>query len=165
MPLNEQQEQSDERTFEIILEARSLLSQLLTTDLPAPSGPIVRKFDTHKIQELQDNIRPDDHPQGLVPSLRQATILFENHMRLTHPHCFTYIPACLTPIASLGNFPTSIWNVNSTDWDTCSGPSEIQKTMILWLGAQLGLHQVVSRYSIWSFQSQSALGAGSGSIF
>ncbi|RDK38612.1 PLP-dependent transferase [Aspergillus phoenicis ATCC 13157] len=139
MRFNELQDQSDKSLSEIMSEARSLLTQLLTTDSPAPSDPIFRKLDTHEIQDMQDKVMPDDHPRDLASSIQQAMTLFNYQMRLSHPHCFAYIPVCPNPIARLGDALTSIWNVNVTTWDTSSGPSAVEKAMILWLGAQLGL--------------------------
>ncbi|KAE8330406.1 L-2,4-diaminobutyrate decarboxylase [Aspergillus sergii] len=124
---------------QIMLDAESLLTRLLTIKPPAPSDPIVRKLDTHEIQNMQHQVIPDDHPRDLSSVLQQAMAVFDNRMRLTHPHCFSYIPACPNSLACLGDLLTSICNVNCASWDVSSGPSAVEKAMIGWLGAQLGL--------------------------
>ncbi|KAE8143103.1 L-2,4-diaminobutyrate decarboxylase [Aspergillus pseudotamarii] len=129
----------DDGLSEIMLEAESFLTKLLTINPPVPSDPIVRKLNTHEIQHMQHEVMPDDHPRDLPSVLQEAMAVFDNRMRLTHPHCFSYIPACPTPLAYLGDLLTSICNVNAASWDVSSGPSAVEKAMIAWLGAQLGL--------------------------
>ncbi|BCR93073.1 pyridoxal phosphate-dependent decarboxylase family protein [Aspergillus luchuensis] len=139
MHFNAPQDQSDEGWTNVMLLARSLLTQLLTTDLPPPSDPILPVFDISELPSLQDEIMPDDHPRDPVSILQQAMTLFDYHLHHTHPHNFAYIPACPAPITRLGDLLTSIWNVNAANWDASSGPSEVEKAMIHWLGSQLGL--------------------------
>lgn len=139
MSFNERQDRSDERLSELMLEAKSILTELLTTNHPAPSDPIVRKLDTNDILSMQDQVMPDDHPRALSSVLQQAMTVFDYRMRLNHPHCLAYIPACANGFARLGDLLTTIWNVNAVSWDVSSGPSAVEKAMILWLGAQLGL--------------------------
>ncbi|PWY75296.1 L-2,4-diaminobutyrate decarboxylase [Aspergillus sclerotioniger CBS 115572] len=139
MTSNEGQDQSEERLSQIMLEATSLLTQLLTTNHPAPSDPIVRKLDPHEIQSMQDQVMPDENPGDLVSVFQQAMTVFDYRMRLNHPHCLAYIPASPNIFARLGDLLTSVWNVNAVSWDVSSGPSAVEKAMIAWLGAQLGL--------------------------
>ncbi|GLA65695.1 hypothetical protein AtubIFM56815_002882 [Aspergillus tubingensis] len=139
MHFNTPQDPSDEGWTEVMLIARSLLNQLLTTDLPLPSDPILPILDTSELPSLQDKIMPDDHPRDPVSILQQAMTLFDYHIHHTHPHSFAYIPACPIPIARLGALLTSVCNVNVANWDASSGPSEVEKAMIHWLGSQLGL--------------------------
>ncbi|KAI9045988.1 pyridoxal phosphate-dependent decarboxylase family protein [Aspergillus affinis] len=126
-----------------MLEAESFLTRLLTINPPDPSDPIVRKLDPQEIQRWQHDVMPGDHPQDLSSVLQEALAVFDNRMRLTHPHCFSYIPACPSPVARLGDLLTSLYNVNTVSWDVSSGPSVVEKAMINWLGAQLGLPDTV----------------------
>lgn len=128
----------DNGLSEIMLEAESVLTRLLTINPPAPFDPIVRKLSSHEIQSMQNQVMPDDHPKDLSSVLQQATAVFDNRMRLTHPHCFSYVPSCPNPLARLGDLLTSVCNVNAVSWDVSSGPSAVEKAMIAWLGAQLG---------------------------
>jgi glutamate/tyrosine decarboxylase-like PLP-dependent enzyme len=123
----------------IMLEAESFLTRLLTIKPPAPSDPIVQKLHAHAIQSMQQQVMPGDHPQDLSSVLHEAMTVSDNRMRLTHPHCFSYIPACPTPLAHLGDLLTSVYNVNAVSWDVSSGPNAVEKAMIAWLGGQLGL--------------------------
>ncbi|CAG8200547.1 unnamed protein product [Penicillium nalgiovense] len=123
----------------IMLEAESFLTRLLTIMPPPPSDPIVQKLHAHEIQSMQQQVMPGDHSQDLSSVLHEAMTVFDNRMRLTHPHCFSYIPACPTPLARLGDLLTSVYNVNAVSWDVSSGPNAVEKAMIAWLGGQLGL--------------------------
>ncbi|KOS45769.1 hypothetical protein ACN38_g3325 [Penicillium nordicum] len=134
-----EEERSDNELSKIMLEMESFLPRLLTVNSPAPSDPIVQKLHAHEIQSMQQEVMPGDHPQGLSSVLHQAMTVFDNRMRLTHPHCFSYIPACPTSLARLGDLLTSVCNVNAVSWDVSSGPNVVEKAMIAWLGAQLGL--------------------------
>lgn len=133
-----EREISDNGLSKLMLEAESL-AQLLTMDPPSPSDPIVRKLNGTEIQNMQHQVMPDDHPQDLASVLQLAMTVFDNRMRLSHPHCFAYLPACPNPLARLGDLLTSVYNVNAVSWDVSSGPSAVEKAMITWLGAQLGL--------------------------
>ena len=133
---------------EIVLEAESFLTRLLTIKPPAPSDPIVRKLTPHEIQSMQQQVMPDDHPRDLPSVLQQAMAVFDNRMRLTHPHCFSYIPPYPTSLASLGDLLTSVCNVNAASWDVSSGPSVVEKAMIAWLGAPLGMPDSVGGYFV-----------------
>ncbi|OQD74965.1 hypothetical protein PENDEC_c009G05068 [Penicillium decumbens] len=139
MELNGREEKPDDGISDIMLEAESLLTRLLTINPPPPSDPIVRKLNTNEIQNMQNQVMPDDHPQDLPSVLQQAMTVFDNRMRLTHPHCFSYVPACPNSLARLGDLLTSVCNVNAVSWDVSSGPSAVEKAMIAWLGAQLGM--------------------------
>lgn len=132
------EEKPDGALFETPLDAESLI-RLLTVNSPAPSDPLVRKLNALEIQSMQDQVMPEDHPRDIPSVLQQAMAVFDNRMRLTHPHCFSYIPSCPTSIARLGDLLTSVYNVNSVSWDVSSGPSVVEKAMISFLGAQLGL--------------------------
>ncbi|KAJ5087829.1 L-2-4-diaminobutyrate decarboxylase [Penicillium angulare] len=127
----------------LMLETEAFLTRLITLKPPAPSDPIVRKLNSNEIQSMQHQIMPDDHPQDLPSVIQQAMTVFDNRMRLTHPHCFSYIPACPSSLARLGDLLTSVYNVNAVSWDVSSGPSAVEKAMIAWLGAQLGMPESV----------------------
>lgn len=133
------EEKPDDGLSDIMLEAESLLTRLLTINPPAPNDPIVRKLNPNEIQNMQHQVMPDDNPQDLPSVLQQAMTVFDNRMRLTHPHCFSYVPACPNSLARLGDLLTSVCNVNAVSWDVSSGPSAVEKAMISWLGAQLGM--------------------------
>ncbi|OQE25361.1 hypothetical protein PENSTE_c006G09554 [Penicillium steckii] len=136
-------ERPENRLSEVILEADSLLTRLLNINPPASSDLIVQKLLPHEIQSLQTQITPDDYPQDLSSVLSQAVELFNSRMRLAHPRCFSYIPACPSPLARLGDLLTSVCNVNAVSWDVSSGPNTVEKSMIAWLGALLGLPESV----------------------
>lgn len=138
MGSNGPEEKPDGAQLEPALDAESLI-RLLTIDPPAPSDPLVRKLNSLEIQDMQEQVMPGDHPRDFPSVLQQAMAVFDNRMRLTHPHCFSYIPSCPTSIARLGDLLTSFYNVNAVSWDVSSGPSVVEKAMIAWLGAQLGL--------------------------
>lgn len=135
----EAEERSDNELSEIMSEAESFLLRLLTINPPAPSDPIVQKLHPHEIQNMQQEVMPGDDPQDISSVLHQAMTVLDNRMRLTHPHCFSYIPACPTSIARLGDLLTSVCNVNAVSWDVSSGPNMVEKAMITWLGGQLGM--------------------------
>lgn len=128
MGSNGREAKSDDELSEIMLEAESFLTRLLTTNPPAPSDPIVRKLNANEIQSMQHLIMPDDHPQDISSVLQQAMTVFDKRMRLNHPQCFSYTPACPNPIARLGDLLTSVCNVNAVTWDVSSGPSAVEKS-------------------------------------
>ncbi|KAJ5834123.1 hypothetical protein N7447_000149 [Penicillium robsamsonii] len=88
---------------------------------------------------MQQQVMPGDHPQDISSVLHQAITILDNRMRLAHPHCFSYILGCPNSLAHLGDLLTSVCNVNAVSWDVSSGPNVTEKTMIAWLGGQLGL--------------------------
>jgi glutamate/tyrosine decarboxylase-like PLP-dependent enzyme len=88
---------------------------------------------------MQHQAMPGEHSQDLSSVLQQAMTVFDNHMRFDHPHCFSYIPTCPNSLAYLGDLLTPVCNVNAASWSVSSGPSAVEKAMIDWLGAQLGL--------------------------
>lgn len=143
MGSHEEGEKSSSGLSDMMSEVESLLTRLLNIKPPAPSDPIVQKLDPHEIQLLQHEVMPDDHPRDLSSVLHQATAVFNNRMRLAHPRCFSYIPACPNPLARLGDLLTSACNVNAVSWDVSAGPNAVEKAMIAWLGAQLGLPESV----------------------
>ncbi|KAL4913681.1 L-2,4-diaminobutyrate decarboxylase [Aspergillus aurantiobrunneus] len=138
MGSNGREAKSDKELSEVLLDAECL-TRLLTINTPAPSDPIVRKLSFHEIQNMQHLVTPDDHPRDLPSVLQEATTVFDNRMRLAHPHCFSYMPACPNWLARLGDLLTSLYNINAASWDVSSGPSAVEKAIIVWLGAQLGL--------------------------
>lgn len=143
MGSNGLKEKAGDGCFQLMLEAESVLTRLLTLNSPAPSDPIVRKLDAHEIQDMQHQVMPDEHPRDLSFVLQQAITVFDHRMRLNHPNCFSYMPACPSSLAHLGDLLTSLCNVNAVSWDVSSGPNAVEKAMIAWLGAQLGLPESV----------------------
>lgn len=122
-------------TFE---EAQSFVTTLLKRGHSVSSDPIVRTLNLEGIETVRQLAIPGE-PQAVSSVVQEALAIFGNRMRLEHPNCFGYIPSCPSPFAYLGDFLTSIFNVNTAIWNISSGPSVVENALVRWLADQVGL--------------------------
>lgn len=123
----------------IVVEAQSLISELLKINSPKPSDPIIRRLDLKGIRNVQNVSFPCEEPRDLTATLHEALSIFANRLSHDHPNCFAYIPAAPSPLAWVGDLLTSIFNVNTALWDNSSGPSVVEHTLLRWLADRVGL--------------------------
>lgn len=103
-----------------------------------PSGPITRTLDIKGLKAIESLSTPGE-PMNAVSVMREAVSIFDYRMRLDHPRCFAYIPSFPSPLAYIGDFLTSIFNVNVAMWNISGGPSAIEASLIRWLATQVGM--------------------------
>lgn len=123
----------------MVVEAQALIAQLLKTNLPTPSDPILRRLNHEGVQDVRNMSSPSEEPREFAAVLREALSIFAHRLSPDHPNCFAYIPAAPSPFARVGDLLTSIFNVHAAKWDNSSGPSVVESTLIRWLAEQVAL--------------------------
>ncbi|KAL3469482.1 L-2,4-diaminobutyrate decarboxylase [Aspergillus californicus] len=137
--MTEKEEDVDQFHTKVSIATIAALTRLLKLSTQTPSDPIVRTLDAAGTKEMQEAFLPRESPHDVASVIQETIDIFDNHMRLTHPHCFCYVPSCPSPLAWLGDLFTSLYNVNAVSWDVSSGPSAMEQAMIRWLAHQVGL--------------------------
>lgn len=129
-----------EDSFEpIVAKTQSFINQLLKINLRSPSDPIVRQLDCEDIQDVRDMTIPGEQSQEVSSVIQEALSIYENHLSYDHPNCFAYLPSTPSPLAWTGDLLTSIFNANTAEWKSSSGPCVVEHTLIRWLANQVGL--------------------------
>lgn len=137
--MTEKEDHDDKFHTRVSIATLSALKRVLTMNSPTASDPIVRTLDAPETKDMQEAFLPGESPQDVASVIQETMDIFDKRMRLTHPHCFCYVPSCPSPLAWVGDLFTSLYNVNAVSWDVSSGPSAMEQGMIRWLAQQVGL--------------------------
>lgn len=137
--MTEKDDDPDKFHTRVSIATLAVLTRVLTMNTPTPSDPIVRTLDAPETRDMQEAFLPGESPQDIASVIQETMDIFDKRMRLTHPHCFCYVPSCPSPLAWVGDLFTSLYNVNAVSWDVSSGPSAMEQAMIRWLAHHVGL--------------------------
>lgn len=122
-------------------EMRELAAQMvaLVTDYFA-RVPEFRVFPEASAAEVREKLKTDlpiegEPLEGLVDAAR-AVIDLSRHNG--HPRFFGYVASPSTPVGAFADLIASALNSNVTSWRSAPAATEVERTVVGWLGAMVG---------------------------
>ncbi len=101
--------------------------------------PIITVATSDEAIEISKKALPPKDPRHISAVLSEAETIFAHRIRMDHPHFFGFIPSPASPISFVGDMITSAFNTHAGSWLQSSGPSTIERSLILWLATAAGL--------------------------
>ncbi|RBR26394.1 uncharacterized protein FIESC28_00799 [Fusarium coffeatum] len=116
---------------------QSILTLLATTTQDVKNDPIIKVAQPKDVPYLQKIGTPGE-AHSIEHVLNEAFAAFDHRMRVNHPRFMGFIPSPTSPVAWLGDIVASAFNALGASKLQASGPVVIEKTLIEWLGRQVG---------------------------
>jgi len=80
-------------------------------------------------------------PQSIQELLNDCRAIIENSRHNGHPRFFGYVASPATAPGAFADLIASAVNVNVTSWRSGPAATEVERTVIRWLGALIGYHE------------------------
>lgn len=119
-------------------ELERLLKDIARISPTTSADTISRTLNLDHLDAIKQLAIPGE-PQEVRKTIHEAFDIYENCMRFDHPRFFGYMGSSPSPYARLGDALVSMFNANAGKWNTSSGPTVIEHTLIRWLASQIGL--------------------------
>lgn len=116
---------------------QSIIHRLATTTQDVKNDPIIKVAQPKDVPYLQKIGTPGE-AHSIEHVLEEAFTAFDHRMRVNHPRFMGFIPSPTSPVAWLGDIVASAFNALGASKLQASGPVVIEKTLIEWLGKQVG---------------------------
>ncbi|KIM93802.1 hypothetical protein OIDMADRAFT_35269 [Oidiodendron maius Zn] len=78
-------------------------------------------------------------PRSLESVIEEAKHIYDYRLRMDHPRFFGFIPSPVSPISWVGEVLNSAYNTHAGSWFQSSGPSIIERSLIVWLASKAGM--------------------------
>jgi aromatic-L-amino-acid/L-tryptophan decarboxylase len=101
------------------------------------SLPVFPKTGAGKTLTLVSTELGDDG-ESLEQLIDDCRTVIQSSRHNGHPRFFGYVASPSTPIGSYADLIASSLNANVTCWRSSPGPTEIEKTVVRWLGSLIG---------------------------
>ncbi|MGI8918746.1 MAG: pyridoxal phosphate-dependent decarboxylase family protein [Pyrinomonadaceae bacterium] len=119
---------------ELSTEINRLVLDYFTSISERPVFPKTSASDT--LSQVGANLSPAGHPLEKV--LADCRAILDGSRHNGHPRFFGYVASPSTPIGAYGDLIASALNSNVTSWRSGPAATEIERTVVRWLGSLIG---------------------------